>query len=93
MITTAQDRQLDSSGVLTGLSSFGSHIGVGSSYAAFVAALGHVPARLHGIGNQSKQSLNPGEPYKPFFLVCAHAGLKTGEDGPTHALNITHNFS
>jgi transketolase len=24
-------------------------------------------------------------PYRPFFLVCAHAGLKTGEDGPTHA--------
>jgi transketolase len=25
------------------------------------------------------------EPYKPFFLICAHAGIKTGEDGPTHA--------
>lgn len=23
--------------------------------------------------------------YRPFFLICAHAGLKTGEDGPTHA--------
>ncbi len=26
-----------------------------------------------------------GGAYRPFFLVCAHAGLKTGEDGPTHA--------
>jgi transketolase len=26
-----------------------------------------------------------GEPYRPMILVCAHAGLKTGEDGPTHA--------
>jgi len=25
------------------------------------------------------------EPYRPFLLVCAHAGVKTGEDGPTHA--------
>jgi len=25
------------------------------------------------------------EPYRPLILVCAHAGLKTGEDGPTHA--------
>ncbi|HLN58279.1 MAG TPA: hypothetical protein VK416_06935, partial [Thermoanaerobaculia bacterium] len=24
-------------------------------------------------------------PYRPMILVCAHAGLKTGEDGPTHA--------
>ena len=23
--------------------------------------------------------------YRPIILVCAHAGLKTGEDGPTHA--------
>ena len=26
-----------------------------------------------------------GGAYRPFFLVCAHVGLKTGEDGPTHA--------
>ncbi len=24
-------------------------------------------------------------PYRTFILICAHAGLKTGEDGPTHA--------
>jgi len=26
-----------------------------------------------------------GEPLHTFVMVCAHAGLKTGEDGPTHA--------
>ncbi len=71
-------------GILSGISSIGYHIGVGSSYAAFNAALGHVAARLHAIGNQARQA-STGEPYRPFFLVCAHAGLKTGEDGPTHA--------
>ncbi len=72
------------SGILAGLSTFGRHIGVGSSYGAFLAALGHVAARLHAIGNQARQAVR-GEPYKPFILVCAHAGVKTGEDGPTHA--------
>ena len=72
------------SGILAGLSTFGRHIGVGSSYGAFLAALGHVAARLHAIGNQARQAVC-GEPYKPFILVCAHAGVKTGEDGPTHA--------
>jgi len=71
-------------GVLSGIGSFGAHIGVGSSYGAFNAALGHVAARLHAIGNQARSAVD-GEPYRPFFLVCAHAGLKTGEDGPTHA--------
>jgi len=71
-------------GVLSGVSSFGAHIGVGSSYGAFLAPLGHVAARLHGIGQQARQAAT-GEPYRPMILVCAHAGLKTGEDGPTHA--------
>ncbi|HZK79036.1 MAG TPA: hypothetical protein VFC35_09010 [Gemmatimonadaceae bacterium] len=71
-------------GVLSGVSSFGHHIGVGSSYAAFIAPLGHIAARLHAIGNQARQVLDP-SPYRPFILVCGHAGLKTGEDGPTHA--------
>ncbi len=73
------------SGVLAGLSTYGHHIGVGSSYGAFIAALGHIASRLHGIGNQARQAIVPGEPYKTFVLICAHAGLKTGEDGPTHA--------
>jgi transketolase len=72
-------------GLLSGLSTYGWHIGVGSSYAAFMAPLGHIAARLHAIGGQARRAQAPGEPYKPFFLVCAHAGLKTGEDGPTHA--------
>lgn len=71
-------------GVLSGISTFGHHIGVGASYAAFIAPLGHIAARLHAIGNQARQSTEPG-PYRPFILVCGHAGLKTGEDGPTHA--------
>ena len=71
-------------GILSGLSAFGHHIGAGSSYGAFIAPLGHIAARLHAIGNQAQQELT-GEPYKTFLLICAHAGLKTGEDGPTHA--------
>jgi transketolase len=71
-------------GILGGLSTYGRHIGVGASYGAFIGALGHVASRLHSIGCQSRQEIEE-EPYKPYFLVCAHAGLKTGEDGPTHA--------
>lgn len=72
------------SGILSGLSSYGRHVGVGSSYGAFIAPLGHIAARLHAIGNQARRQVRE-EPYKPFLLVCAHAGIKTGEDGPTHA--------
>jgi transketolase len=69
-------------GILSGLSSFGHHVGVGASYGAFLAPLGHVAARLHAIGAQAR---SPRGPWPPMVLVCAHAGLKTGEDGPTHA--------
>lgn len=69
------------SGILGGLSSFGAHIGVGSSYGAFIAALGHVSARLHAIGAQAQ----PQRAARPMMLVCAHSGVMTGEDGPTHA--------
>lgn len=72
------------SGILAGLSSYGRHVGTGSSYGAFIAALGHIASRLHAIGQGARKEIH-GDPYKPFFLVCAHAGLKTGEDGPTHA--------
>lgn len=71
-------------GVLSGASSFGHHVGVGSSYGAFIAPLGHIAARLHGIGCQASHATF-GLPYRTMILVCAHAGLKTGEDGPTHA--------
>jgi transketolase len=72
------------SGILAGISTYGHHVGVGSSYSAFIAPLGHIAARLHSIGNQSRQAIVQ-EPYRPMILVCAHAGVKTGEDGPTHA--------
>jgi transketolase len=72
------------SGVISGVSSFGKHIGVGSSYAAFIAPLGHIAARLHAIGNQARNEA-AGAPARPMILVCGHAGLATGEDGPTHA--------
>ncbi len=70
--------------VLSGVSSFGKHIGAGASYGAFIAPLGHIAARLHAIGNQARNE-RTGEPARPFVLICGHAGLKTGEDGPTHA--------
>jgi transketolase len=69
---------------LSGISSFGRNIGVGSSYGAFLAPLGHVAARLHAIGSQARQSVSH-KPMNPMIIICAHAGLKTGEDGPTHA--------
>lgn len=71
-------------GILTGLSTFGHNIGSGSSYGAFIAPLSHIAARLHAIGAQAKHAVT-GQPYRPIFVICAHAGLKTGEDGPTHA--------
>jgi transketolase len=70
--------------VLSGLSAFGRHVGAGASYGAFIAPLGHIAARLHAIGNQMRAQVEPG-PQRPFVLICGHAGLKTGEDGPTHA--------
>ena len=70
--------------IASGLSSFGRHIGVTASYAAFIAPLEHVAARLHVIGQQNRKALD-GNPYNPFIMVNAHAGAKTGEDGPTHA--------
>jgi transketolase len=71
-------------GVLGGISTYGRAIGVGSSYGAFMAPLGHIAARLHAIGAQARKA-TAGDDYRPMILVCAHAGLKTGEDGPTHA--------
>ncbi|MFA5162701.1 MAG: hypothetical protein WC421_10695 [Elusimicrobiales bacterium] len=69
--------------VMGGVSSYGRHIGISSSYAAFIAALEHVPARLHAIAQQAENSR--GLPRKTFIMVNAHSGAKTGEDGPTHA--------
>ncbi len=71
-------------GILSGISMAGHHVGVGSSYAAFLAPLGHIAARLHAIGNQGLEELGA-EAGRTMILVCAHAGIETGEDGPTHA--------
>jgi transketolase len=71
-------------GVLSGVSAYGNAIGVGSSYGAFMAPLGHIAARLHAIGAQARCA-SSGVPYRSLILICAHAGLATGEDGPTHA--------
>lgn len=70
--------------ILTGVSGFGFHCGAGASYGAFISPLGHIPARVHAISQQMKQDVAPGR-YAPFILQCGHAGMKTGEDGPTHA--------
>jgi transketolase len=71
-------------GIMAGISTYGHHLGVCSSYGAFIAVLGHIASRLHAIGCEAKKRVT-GEAFNPFFLVCAHAGIKTGEDGPTHA--------
>jgi transketolase len=71
-------------GMMAGLSAFGKHIGVSSSYGAFISAMEHTAARLHGIGEQNKV-MHYGGNYNTWILINAHAGLKTGEDGPTHA--------
>jgi len=70
--------------VMTGVSGFGHHIGAGASYGAFIAPLGHIAVRVHAISDEMRQHTNP-SPLRPVILVSGHAGLKTGEDGPTHA--------
>jgi transketolase len=71
--------------VMAGLSSLGTHIGVSSSYSAFIAALEHIPARLHCIGQHAYAHHVEMRPYRTWVMVNAHAGSMTGEDGPTHA--------
>jgi transketolase len=69
---------------MAGLGAYGKNIGVSSSYGAFISAMEHTDARLHGIGEQAKVERYGGN-YNTWILINAHAGLKTGEDGPTHA--------
>lgn len=72
--------------VLSGTSALGLHMGAGASYGAFIAPLGHIPARVHAIASQMRREVHGEDaPYHPFILICGHAGMKTGEDGPTHA--------
>ena len=73
------------SGICAGISSMGYQIGVGSSYGAFIAPLATIAAKTHGIGQQTLRHRAPDEPFRTFVVVCGHAGVKTGEDGPTHA--------
>ncbi|MGC8926836.1 MAG: hypothetical protein ACP5QK_02835 [Myxococcota bacterium] len=70
--------------MMSGIAAFGKHIPSSSSYGAFIAAMEHTAARLYGIGQQNRVE-HFGGSYNPWILVNAHAGLKTGEDGPTHA--------
>jgi transketolase len=70
--------------ILSGVAGFGAHVGAGASYGAFLAPLGHIASRLHAIGNQTRREVEPG-PNRTMMLICGHAGMKTGEDGPTHA--------
>jgi transketolase len=70
--------------MMAGLGAYGKNIGASSSYGAFISAMEHTDARLHGIGEQNKVEAYGGE-YNTWILINAHAGLKTGEDGPTHA--------
>ncbi|MFA5010365.1 MAG: hypothetical protein WC644_00290 [Ignavibacteria bacterium] len=71
-------------GMMAGVGAYGRHMGVSSSYGAFISAMEHTAARLHAIGEMSKVEHYGGN-YNTWILVNAHAGLKTGEDGPTHA--------
>ncbi|MFH2069631.1 MAG: hypothetical protein ABIJ11_00265 [Elusimicrobiota bacterium] len=81
------------SALVTGISATGHYIGVASSYATFMSPMGFTAARLFCIAYQAKK----GENMAPVILINAHAGLKTGEDGPTHAcpqtLSIWKSFS
>ncbi|MFH2204558.1 MAG: hypothetical protein ABIJ96_15700 [Elusimicrobiota bacterium] len=71
-------------GAMAGASTFGSHVGVTSSYAAFITPLQHITARLHGIG-QGARHMATKEARNTWIMINAHAGAMTGEDGPTHA--------
>jgi transketolase len=71
-------------GVLSGIAGYRRHVAVGASYAAFMAPLSHIAARLHAIGSEAAHK-SFGTLPGTMIAVCAHAGLKTGEDGPTHA--------
>ncbi|WP_424245762.1 transketolase [Elusimicrobium posterum] len=90
-VTNPQSRMIAGGGIcedgmnamVTGISAFGKHIGVSSSYAAF-ASFGHVAMRLHAIGQQTKQHAFKTN-MDTVIMFNGHAGLPTGEDGPTHA--------
>ena len=71
--------------MLAGIAAFGGHVGVGSSYGAFMAPLGHIAARLHAIGQQARTSGGRQRRTGRSSSSARTPGSKTGEDGPTHA--------
>ncbi|HSG99954.1 MAG TPA: hypothetical protein VLB27_07895 [candidate division Zixibacteria bacterium] len=73
------------SGICSGIATMGRHIAAGASYGAFMVPLSAIATRTHSIAQQTIRHRNPGEPFKTMIIVSGHAGVKTGEDGPTHA--------
>lgn len=72
------------SAVMSGVSAYGLNTGVAASYAAFTSSMMHTAARLHAIGQQSYREAT-GKDMNTFVIFSGHAGIPTGEDGPTHA--------
>ncbi len=72
------------SAVMSGVSAYGLNVGVAASYAAFTSSMMHTAARLHAIGQQSYAEAT-GKSVNTFVIFSGHAGIPTGEDGPTHA--------
>jgi Transketolase len=72
------------SAVMSGVSAYGLNTGVAASYAAFTSSMMHTAARLHAIGQQVYSEVTK-KPMNTFVIFSGHAGIPTGEDGPTHA--------
>ncbi len=72
-------------GICSGISTMGHHMGVGASYGAFIAPLNAICAKTHGIGQTTLKHRVKNAQCNTFISICGHAGVKTGEDGPTHA--------
>ncbi|MFH1263456.1 MAG: hypothetical protein V1495_08470 [Pseudomonadota bacterium] len=72
-------------GICSGIAAIGGHISVGASYGAFLAPLNVISARTHAIGQQARKHRIPEAANRTFVMLCGHTGIKTGEDGPTHA--------
>ena len=72
------------SAVMSGVSAYGLNTGVAASYAAFTSSMMHTAARLHAIGQQAYNEATA-KPMNTFVIFSGHAGIPTGEDGPTHA--------
>lgn len=72
------------SAVMSGVSAYGFNIGVAASYAAFTSSMMHTAARLHAIGQQAYMEATAKD-MNTFVIFSGHAGIPTGEDGPTHA--------